>query len=121
MELAVIIPLMVSGPVLGKDISTSVHIIKKLMDGSIPGCPSLSFAFIDVRDVASLRLLAMTKPEAAGQRFIDANDPPISMLQIGKLIKAQRPQYAKNVPSIQIPEFRRACPGTNRSVGSSLI
>ncbi len=44
MELAVVIPLLVCGPVLGKEISTSVQVIKKLMDGSMPGCPNLSFA-----------------------------------------------------------------------------
>jgi len=106
MELAVVIPLMVSGPVLGKDISTSVQVIKKLMDGSMPGCPNLSFAFVDVRDVASLHLLAMTKPEAAGQRFLAAgNDPAVTMLEIGKIIKAKRPENGKKIPSIQIPNF----------------
>jgi nucleoside-diphosphate-sugar epimerase len=106
MELVVVIPLMVSGPVLGKDISTSVQVIKKLMDGSMPGCPNLHFTFVDVRDVASLHLLAMTKSDAASQRFLAANsDPAISMLQIGKIIKAKRPQNAKKVPSIQIPNF----------------
>jgi len=105
-ELVVIIPLMVAGPILGKNISTSVQVIKKLMDGSMPGCPNLSFAFVDVRDVASLHLLAMTKSEAAGQRFLAANsDPAFSMLQIAKIIKAKRPQNAKKVPSIQIPNF----------------
>jgi nucleoside-diphosphate-sugar epimerase len=106
MELVVVIPLMVSGPVLGKDISTSVQIIMKLTDGSMPGCPNLHFAFVDVRDVASLHLLAMAKSDAASQRFLAANsDPAISMLQIGKIIKAKRPQNAKKVPSIQIPNF----------------
>jgi nucleoside-diphosphate-sugar epimerase len=106
MELVVVIPVLVSGPVLGKDISTSILVIKKLMDGSVPGCPNINFSFVDVRDVASLHLLAMTKPEAAGQRFLAVNDDPaISMLQIGKIIKAKRPQNAKKVPSIQIPNF----------------
>lgn len=106
MELTVIIPVMVSGPVLGKDISTSVEVIKKLMDGSMPGCPNLYFIFIDVRDIALLHLAAMTKPEAAGQRFIGTgNDPAMSLLEIGKILKAKRPQYAKKVPSIQIPNI----------------
>ncbi|KAK9350337.1 hypothetical protein V1523DRAFT_420139 [Lipomyces doorenjongii] len=106
MELSVVIPLMVAGPVLGKDISTSIQVIKKLMDGSMPGCPNIYFTYVDVRDVASLHLLAMTTPEAAGQRFLaGGNDPAISMLEVGKIIKAKRPQNAKKVPSIQIPNF----------------
>jgi nucleoside-diphosphate-sugar epimerase len=76
------------------------------MDGSMPACPNLNFAYVDVRDVASLHLLAMTKPEAAGQRFIAANSDLVqSMVQIGQIIKAKRPQNAKKVPSIQIPNF----------------
>jgi nucleoside-diphosphate-sugar epimerase len=106
MELAIVIPLLVCGPVLGKDISTSVQVIKKLMDGSMPGCPNLSFAIVDVRDVASLHLLAMTKPEAAGQRFLAANgELAVTMLEMGKIIKAKRPEIAKKIPSIQIPNF----------------
>jgi nucleoside-diphosphate-sugar epimerase len=76
------------------------------MDGSVPGCPNLYYTVVDVRDVASLHILAMTKPEAANQRFIAANsDPPSSMLQLGKIIKEKRPQHAKNVPSIQLPNL----------------
>jgi nucleoside-diphosphate-sugar epimerase len=106
MELTVIIPVMVSGPVLGKDISTSVEVIKKLMDGSMPGCPNLHWTFVDVRDVASVHLAAMLKPEAAGERFIAAgNDSPMSLLEIGKILRAKRPQNAKKVPSIQMPNF----------------
>jgi nucleoside-diphosphate-sugar epimerase len=106
MELVVVLPTLVAGPILGKDISTSVEVIKKLMDGSMPGCPNLSFTFIDVRDVASLHFLVMTKPEAAGQRFLASNgDPAVSMLEMGKMIKANRPQNAKKVPSIQVPNF----------------
>ena len=106
MELVTIIPMVVAGPTLEKDISSSLLIIKKLMDGSVPGCPNLNFSFVDVRDVASLHLLAMTEAEAANQRFIAANnDSAVSMLQIGKIIKAKRPQNAKKVPSFQVPNF----------------
>ncbi|KFZ16872.1 hypothetical protein V502_04856 [Pseudogymnoascus sp. VKM F-4520 (FW-2644)] len=108
MELAVVCPFLVVGPVLGKDIATSVLVIKKLMDGSMPGCPNLNFSIVDVRDVASLHVLAMTKFEAAGQRFLASpgdQDNVVSMLQIGQMIKANRPDNAKNVPGIQIPNF----------------
>ncbi|KFY54211.1 hypothetical protein V496_07314 [Pseudogymnoascus sp. VKM F-4515 (FW-2607)] len=106
MELVTVAPVMVSGPTLGKEISPSLQVVKKLMDGSMPGCPNLNYTFVDVRDVASLHLLAMTKPEAANQRFLAASsDPPVSMLKIGQIIKEKRPQNAKKVPSIQIPNF----------------
>ncbi|KFY06317.1 hypothetical protein V492_08077, partial [Pseudogymnoascus sp. VKM F-4246] len=106
MELATVAPLMVFGPALGKELSTSLLAIKKLMDGSVPGCPNLYFATVDVRDVASLHLLAMTRPEAANQRFIAAgSDPAASMLQLGKIIREKRPQHARKVPTIQVPNF----------------
>ena len=35
-----------------------------------PIVPNWDMGVVDVRDVASLELLAMTKPEAAGKRFV---------------------------------------------------
>lgn len=106
MELVTVVPLMVFGPTLGKGLSTSVLVIKKLMDGSVPGCPNLYFAVVDVRDVASLHLLAMTRPEAANQRFIaGSSDPAASMLQLGQIIREKRPEVAKKVPTMQVPNF----------------
>jgi len=43
LELAVVNPVAVFGPVLGKDYSTSIEIVKKILDGSVPGCPKVSF------------------------------------------------------------------------------
>jgi nucleoside-diphosphate-sugar epimerase len=106
MELTVVIPVTVFGPILSTDFSPSIQIIKKLVDGSVPGCPHLYSCIVDVRDVASLHMLAMTRPEAAGERFLCAGSGPSkSILQMAKLIKKERPQYAKKVPSIQIPNF----------------
>ena len=42
LELSVVNPVGVFGPVLGPDISTSILIVQRLMDGSMPGCPRLS-------------------------------------------------------------------------------
>ena len=36
--------------------------------------PRLGFGVVDVRDAASLHLLAMTRPEAAGERFLGTAD-----------------------------------------------
>ncbi|TVY84581.1 NADPH-dependent methylglyoxal reductase GRE2 [Lachnellula suecica] len=106
MELVAINPVFVFGPVLGADFSGSVEVIKKLMDGSLPGCPDLFFDIVDVRDVASLHVLAMTKTEVAGQRYFAANsDQVTSMVQLGQIIRANRPKDAKKVPTIQIPNF----------------
>jgi len=69
MELAVINPGAVLGPLLGSDFSTSGDLVKKLLDGSVPACPAIGFSCIDVRDVADAHFEAMLNPAAAGRRF----------------------------------------------------
>src|SRR5262249_23578287 len=72
LELSVINPVAVFGPVLGPDYSTSVLLIQRLMSGKVPGSPRLSFGVVDVRDVAELHIRAMTHPAAKGERFLAA-------------------------------------------------
>jgi dihydroflavonol-4-reductase len=43
------------------------------MRGVYPGCPRLGWSFVDVRDVATAHIAAMTRPEAAGLRFCCVN------------------------------------------------
>lgn len=102
-ELATIVPVAVMGPVMGKAISGSNHIIQRSLDGAMPGYPDLWIPIVDVRDVASAHLLAMTTPEAAGQRFLTASGPAISMKQIGAILSANLGAAAKHVPVRSIP------------------
>src|SRR5262249_25532971 len=60
LELSVINPSGIFGPALGPDYSSSLDLIKRLLDGSLPACPDLWFGVIDVRDVADLHVRAMT-------------------------------------------------------------
>ena len=62
LELAIVNPALVLGPVLGSDFSASLEAIKKLLDGSVPALPRFGFSLVDVRDIAELHLLAMTVP-----------------------------------------------------------
>jgi nucleoside-diphosphate-sugar epimerase len=107
MELVVLNPVGVLGPVLGKDVGTSVQIVKKLMDGSIAvGCPQVSFGVVDVRDVADLHIGAMLDPGAKGERFLGVADQGVvSFMDIARIIRAKRPEHAKKVPTIQLPNF----------------
>ena len=61
LQLSVVNPVAVFGPVLGPDYSTSVLLIQRLMSGAVPGSPRLSFGVVDVRDVADLHIRAMTR------------------------------------------------------------
>lgn len=70
LELSVVNPVAVLGPVLAPDYSTSIMVVQRLMDGAVPGCPQLTLGVVDVRDVADLHIRAMTDPAAKGERFL---------------------------------------------------
>src|SRR5690348_16764259 len=58
LELSVVNPSGIYGPALGPDYSSSLDLIKRLLNGSLPACPDLWFGVVDVRDVADLHLRA---------------------------------------------------------------
>lgn len=106
MELAVVNPVGIWGPVVGKDASTSVELILRMMNGQLPGIPNVGFGCVDVRDVADLHLMAMTDPKAAGQRFIAVSDEGFVWAKdIALKIKARMGDRAKRVPTRVIPDF----------------
>ncbi len=70
MKLTVINPAGVIGPTLSADIGTSNSFVKRLIDGSMPGCPPIHLGFVDVREVARAHIAAMTNPRSDGERFI---------------------------------------------------
>ncbi len=70
LELATINPTGILGPALSADVSTSLEIPIRLLNGKTPGLPRIGFSFVDVRDVAECHVKAMEIPEAAGQRFL---------------------------------------------------
>lgn len=104
LELAVINPTGIFGPVLGADFSSSIDIVKRLL-GGMPGCPQLYFAVVDVRDVAGLHLLAMTDPAARGQRFIATSGLAVSMFDIATVLRARLGKAARKVPTRQLPDW----------------
>jgi nucleoside-diphosphate-sugar epimerase len=105
LELAVINPVGVWGPVLGPDFSTSILLIQRLLNGSLPGCPQLSFGVVDVRDVADLHLRAMTDPKAKGERFIAASPPEMMVVEMAKALRERMPEATKKVPKRELPNF----------------
>lgn len=104
LELSTINPAGIFGPVLGKDASSSIELVTRLMRG-MPGCPRLYFGVVDVRDVADLHLRAMTNPAAKGERFIAVSGGIMSMLDIARVLKTRLGDAAKNVPTRQLPNW----------------
>jgi nucleoside-diphosphate-sugar epimerase len=105
LELSVINPVGVFGPVLGPDYSASILLVQKMMDGAMPGAPQLYFGAVDVRDVAELHLRAMTHPAAKGERFLAVAGDFLSMLDIAKILKARMGAAARRVPTRQLPNW----------------
>jgi nucleoside-diphosphate-sugar epimerase len=105
LELAVVNPVAVLGPVLGPDYSTSVLLVQRLLDGAIPGCPKLYFGIVDVRDVADLHLRAMTHPAARGERFLAVTGDFLSIQELARVLKSRLGDLARRVPTRQLPNW----------------
>ena len=105
LELSVVNPVGVLGPVLGPDYSTSIGLVQRLMDGALPGLPQLYFGIVDVRDVADLHLRAMSDPRAKGERFLAVAGDFLSMRDIALVLKKRLGAAARNVPTWQLPNW----------------
>jgi dihydroflavonol-4-reductase len=103
MELVAINPPAILGPVLNKDLPTSAELISTYMLGQVPGVSRLKMGLVDVRDVASALILAMTTPEAAGNRFIVST----ATVWIKEIAETLRKKYMGRykIPTIQFPVF----------------
>jgi nucleoside-diphosphate-sugar epimerase len=105
LELAVINPVAVFGPVLGPDYAASIVLVQRLLAGTVPGCPQLQFGVVDVRDVADLHLRAMTDPAARGERFLACAGDFLSVLEIARVLKRRLGTRARRVPTWQLPNW----------------
>jgi nucleoside-diphosphate-sugar epimerase len=105
LELSVVNPVGVLGPVLGPDYSTSILLVQRMMDGALPGCPQLQFGVVDVRDVAELHIRAMTHPAAKGERFLAVAGEFMSIFEIAKVLQSRMGAAAKRVPTRQLPNW----------------
>jgi nucleoside-diphosphate-sugar epimerase len=105
LELSVVNPVGVFGPVLGPDYSTSILLVQRLMDGAMPGCPRLVFGAVDVRDVADLHIRCMTDPAAKGERFLAVAGDFLSIVEIARILKARMGRAARRVPTMELPDF----------------
>lgn len=118
LELAVVNPVGIFGPALNRDLSTSVELARRMMAGKLPGTPDLWFGVVDVRDVASLQLLAMTDPAAANERFLAIAGEPVSLHQMavilhdhmGTRLPRQLPSWLVRALALVNPMAREAVP-----------
>ncbi len=104
MTLATVLPGLIVGPVLTKNVSGSVEIVSRLLAGKVPALPRIGFATTDMRDLAELHILAMTAPEAANERFIGVGDF-LWLADIARILREHYPAYAAKIPTRRLPDF----------------
>jgi dihydroflavonol-4-reductase len=102
LEFAVINPSGIFGPALRADYSSSLNIVKALLERQMPFLPDISFGAVDVRDAAALHIQAMTDPRAVGQRII-ASAAYTSMTDIAAILRDHLGSQAGRVPARRIP------------------
>lgn len=100
--LATINPSAILGPLLDEDPGTSSLLIKRLLDGSVPALPRISFGIVDVRDVAEAHLRAMTAPDAGGLRF-PMSEQTLFMADVANILREALPE--RRVPRFSMPDW----------------
>ena len=105
MELAVINPPLILGPVPNKGVRTSIELVRTMMLGQVPGVGRIKMGMVDVRDVASAIILAMNTPEAAGNRFLVAADKSMWLKDIADLLYDKYAARGYKINRIQFPSF----------------
>lgn len=105
LELTVINPVGIFGPVLGPDYSGSIKLIQLLLEGKMARLPHLFFDTVDVRDVATLHVLAMTTPAAKGQRIIASSGQSTGLKEIAELLKSKLGAGAAKVSTKEMPDW----------------
>ena len=100
LALVSVLPGAMLGPALEKDFGTSATIVLKMLDGSLPAVPQISFDIADVRSVADLLILAMERPETAGHRFLGTSGF-LSMKELADILRVQYP--GRKIPSGKLP------------------
>lgn len=102
LELSVINPVGIFGPVLGGITSASLDIaITGILNGNMEYTPTFTMGIVDVRDVADIHIKAMLSPEAAGERFIATADGVMSFYDVAELFIKERPQYTTNIKKLE--------------------
>ncbi len=95
-DLIAINPFMVIGPSLTAGLNTSNQVLVDIVKGTYPGIISLTWGFVDVRDVAEAHIRAMERPAAHG-RYLCAGDT-FSMRAIVQLLAEKGYQGLPRMP-----------------------
>jgi nucleoside-diphosphate-sugar epimerase len=116
LDLAVINPATIFGPLLGPEHGTSAGLIRQMMSGQLRRVPRFGFSVVDVRDAADAHVRAMTHPDASGQRFI-VGGRFFWLRELAAVLAKSFPAHAARLPSGEVPDWmvRAMAPFSARS------
>jgi dihydroflavonol-4-reductase len=104
LELATVLPTFMQGPMLGTPSREgSVEVIRRTLTGGLPAIPRVGWDVVDVRDIATLHILAMTDPRAAGERFLGSAEW-LWWTDIARILRDQLPNDSRKVPTRRMPD-----------------
>ncbi|WP_433386083.1 hypothetical protein ACQPZX_36990 [Actinoplanes sp. CA-142083] len=90
-----------------------------MLDGSMRVLLPFASGFVDVRDVASLHVLAMTERVAAGERFIATAGRSLWTRDIAAVLRERLGERASRVPARELPVWAaRGLARVNPQVGA---
>ena len=104
LELTVVNPTGIFGPLLSNHLSTSVGLVRAILDGAMPVVPRTFFGVVDVRDVADLHVLAMTSAAAAGQRFIATSGESSSLFGLAQVLRRHLGAAGWNLSTVELSD-----------------
>ncbi|CAN5138490.1 aldehyde reductase [soil metagenome] len=103
-ELVVLNPTWIAGPTLTSDARSSLQAFSAMLGGHMPLAPRQRFGVVDVRDVASAHIAAMTTPDAAGKRYLLlADGPTTTWLGVANLLHEHFGELAAKAPTEEAP------------------
>ncbi len=103
-ELTTINPCVILGPVLDADYGVSNEIVKRMLDGSLPGIANIGFPIVDVRDVSAAHVSAMTETSAGGQRYLVAGRF-MWCWEVADILREAFPRYRRKIPLRRLPNW----------------
>ena len=99
-------PVAVFGPVANDDLSTSIKMVKQIIDGSIPALPNMGISVTDIRDVAKAHVLAL---EAPADRVKDERFPTATkfmwIAEMAQAVRDRAPEHSGKVPTRKMPDW----------------
>lgn len=99
-------PVAVFGPIANDDLSTSIEMVQKLLDGSIPLAPNMGIGVVDVRDVVRAHVAALELPDdkVKDGRF-PLQDKFLWLRDMSAVLRDRAPELAGKAPTKGMPDF----------------